>query len=234
VAKRRGRCPTLSDDDIRFLRNHYKTLGPSKCARILNRNKSTIKANAKRCGFSTNVTPGHPRKVVVQMINDKRAMMFCKHHGVSEFYIKPCGKPECLACIRQQQRTNHSTAEYRTKKNRWVRKRRSTKLGNYEHRLRTSLRLASLGKLSYSKNLPYTSEELCSHLENIRRNQNNRCPMCGADYDIVGYDIDHVVPISSALSEEQLLRLFDLNNLSILCPTCNRYVKKDRLDISCE
>lgn len=132
---------------------------------------------AKRYDLSTNITPGQPKKAIIRKIDDKRALMLCRHHGITEFYINPSGKPECLLCRRQHQKINHSTDSYKKKKNEWVRKRRSTKLGNYEHRF---------------------------------------------------------IPISSALSREQLATLFDLNNLSLLCLACNRYVKKDRLDIRYE
>jgi hypothetical protein len=221
----------LSDEDVLFLINNYKTFGPTKCAEILGKNKSTIKATAKRYNLITDIIPGRPRKMIIYKISNNRTVMLCRHHGLTEFYVKPSGRMECLLCRRKQQKINHSTDSYRTKRNKWVRKRRSTKLGNYEHRLRTSLRLASNGQLSYTKNLPYTSRELCDHLEKTRKQQENICPMCNNSYDIVGYDIDHIIPISSASSSKQLLSFFNLKNLSLLCPTCNRYVKKDRLDV---
>ena len=45
-----------------------------------------------------------------------------------------------------------------------------------------------------------------------------------------GWDIDHKIPLSSALSEDDILRLNHYTNLQPLCSKVNRYIKKDRLD----
>jgi len=42
-----------------------------------------------------------------------------------------------------------------------------------------------------------------------------------------GWDIDHIVPISSANTEEQIIRLNHYSNLQPLCSKINRYIKKD-------
>lgn len=45
-----------------------------------------------------------------------------------------------------------------------------------------------------------------------------------------GWDIDHIIPISSAKTEEEVLRLNHYTNLQPLCSYINRYVKKDKVD----
>ena len=42
-----------------------------------------------------------------------------------------------------------------------------------------------------------------------------------------GWDIDHIIPLSSATTEEELLRLNYYTNLQPLCSYTNRYIKKD-------
>ena len=42
-----------------------------------------------------------------------------------------------------------------------------------------------------------------------------------------GWDLDHIVPISRANSEEELLRLNHYTNFQPLCSYTNRYIKKD-------
>ena len=42
-----------------------------------------------------------------------------------------------------------------------------------------------------------------------------------------GWDIDHVIPVSSAKTEEDLYKLNHYTNLQPLCSYINRYVKKD-------
>lgn len=44
-----------------------------------------------------------------------------------------------------------------------------------------------------------------------------------------GWDIDHRVPLSSAKTEEELLKLFHYTNLQPLCGRINRIVKRDSL-----
>jgi hypothetical protein len=45
-----------------------------------------------------------------------------------------------------------------------------------------------------------------------------------------GWDIDHIIPLSSAKTEEEILRLNHYTNLRPLCSKINRYIKKDSLD----
>jgi len=44
-----------------------------------------------------------------------------------------------------------------------------------------------------------------------------------------GWDIDHIIPISSALSEEDIIRLNHYTNLQPLCSKINRVIKKDSI-----
>ena len=52
--------------------------------------------------------------------------------------------------------------------------------------------------------------------------------MCLCDLHL-GYQIDHKVPLVTAKSEEEIVSLFALDNLSVLCPDCNMRVKRERL-----
>jgi len=45
-----------------------------------------------------------------------------------------------------------------------------------------------------------------------------------------GWDIDHIIPISAANTEEELLNLWKFTNLQPLCSKINRDIKKDRID----
>jgi hypothetical protein len=44
-----------------------------------------------------------------------------------------------------------------------------------------------------------------------------------------GWDIDHIIPLSSAKDEEELIRLNHYTNLQPLCGYTNRYIKKNKL-----
>jgi hypothetical protein len=45
-----------------------------------------------------------------------------------------------------------------------------------------------------------------------------------------GWDIDHIIPSSSAINEEELLKLNHFSNLQPLCSYTNRDIKKDKID----
>ncbi len=45
-----------------------------------------------------------------------------------------------------------------------------------------------------------------------------------------GWDIDHIIPVSSAKTEEQLLKLNHYTNLQPLCSKYNRHIKSDNYD----
>ena len=45
-----------------------------------------------------------------------------------------------------------------------------------------------------------------------------------------GWDIDHIIPVSSATSEEDVIRLNHYTNLQPLCSKVNRDIKKDKLE----
>lgn len=78
---------------------------------------------------------------------------------------------------------------------------------------------------SKSKKFMYDSQQLYQHLEDIRLSQKNQCPMCKISYDVINRDIDHIIPICTAKTIEDINRLFQLSNLTLLCWKCNRHVK---------
>ena len=44
-----------------------------------------------------------------------------------------------------------------------------------------------------------------------------------------GWDIDHIIPVSSSKTEEDIIRLNHYTNLQPLCSKINRDIKKDKL-----
>lgn len=47
-----------------------------------------------------------------------------------------------------------------------------------------------------------------------------------------GWDIDHIIPISSTETEEDVIRLNHYTNLQPLCSYVNRVIKKNKIDLS--
>ena len=44
-----------------------------------------------------------------------------------------------------------------------------------------------------------------------------------------GWDIDHIIPISSAKNEDDIIKLNHYTNLQPLCSKFNRDIKKDKI-----
>ena len=45
-----------------------------------------------------------------------------------------------------------------------------------------------------------------------------------------GWDLDHIIPTSSATTEEEIIKLNHYTNFQPLCSKINRNIKKDKLD----
>jgi hypothetical protein len=43
------------------------------------------------------------------------------------------------------------------------------------------------------------------------------------------WDIDHIIPLSSAKTEEDIIKLNHYTNLKPLCTYYNRFIKKDKI-----
>jgi hypothetical protein len=89
----------------------------------------------------------------------------------------------------------------------------------------------------YSKNsktgdlLGCSFDELKQHLESKFEpwmNWNNR-GLYNGDFNY-GWDIDHIIPLSSANKEDDIIRLNHYTNLQPLCSKINRDVKKNKIE----
>ena len=56
-----------------------------------------------------------------------------------------------------------------------------------------------------------------------------KCSKCNVEYENNGWDIDHIIPLSSAKNEKELLELCEFTNLQPLCSYTNRWVKSDNI-----
>lgn len=111
------------------------------------------------------------------------------------------------------------------KRNReWRRLQRQTLKGKLINRLKVALRNCFNGRRTWSV-LSYSKDELTAHIEHELRRYAYRCPLCGVDIT-QRFDIDHRISLSSVGDDEQeIIALFALSNLSVLCPSCNQHRK---------
>lgn len=97
--------------------------------------------------------------------------------------------------------------------------------------IRTSIKKSGFKKNSKSVNiLGCEIEQLKVHLESMFEewmNWDNYGKYNGMPNS--GWDIDHIIPISSAKTEEEILKLNHYTNLQPLCGYINRNIKKDKI-----
>ena len=74
-------------------------------------------------------------------------------------------------------------------------------------------------------------EEFQFHLENKFENWMNwdNRGLYNGDFNY-GWDIDHIIPLSSAKTEDEIIKLNHYSNLQPLCSYTNRYIKKDNIN----
>jgi hypothetical protein len=46
-----------------------------------------------------------------------------------------------------------------------------------------------------------------------------------------GWDVDHIIPLSSVKTEEELIKLNHYTNLQPLCSKINRYIKRVKINV---
>jgi len=125
-------------------------------------------------------------------------------------------------------------------KNKWNKEKKKT---DPSYNLRCSMNRTisdTLKNKDYSKKskvcdiLGCDFNELKTHLESMFEDwmswDNYGNPNDGIVEVNKSWDIDHIIPLSSAETEDDILRLNHYSNLQPLCSYVNRFIKKDRKD----
>lgn len=207
-----------SDHEIDILIRYYPHGGSIRCSEFINRPISAIKDKAFRLGISTRCRNGKiPHDIIGLQINNS-ILANCPKHGHVKHLLRSGRSPRCTICRSEYvRRPEVKLMNIQTNK-----KLRNDPKLLYAHRLRVQLRQAIRDKsIGCFRFLPYSPDELRCHLDTIMKQQSNHCPLCGCCYDDVGFHIDHIVPLASADNDKGILDLFSLNNLSLLCGSCN-------------
>lgn len=204
---------TKEEDDI--LKQFYCSEGSDCFSRLPNRKKYNIMRRAKRLNLKVNFAPvsGLLKKIIIKKLSKTKVISTCVVHGETEHYYHNNKIHQCLMCkcIRNK--------EYG-----------KCPINNFTMRLRSSIKRAfkriydqngghkKVGAMRY---LDYSDKELYNYLENIKKLQENKCPHCNTSYDKCKISIDHVIPVSRAKTEQEVIDLFDLKNLNLMCKNCN-------------
>lgn len=208
-----------TNNEIDLLRHYYPTGGSRKCYEFIDRSLGQIKDKACAIGINTQCKNGRSfPHCIVSFLDNNRVIATCPYHGNVEHRLRSSRAPRCSLCRKVYARK----PKVRYMNSDWQKRRLSIPKWAYIHRLRTQLRLALKNKeAGCFKLLPYTSCDLKNYLEDIRNKQQNKCPLCGTSYETSGFHIDHIIPLASAKDDGEILALFGLKNLSLLCGPCN-------------
>lgn len=209
-----------TDDEIELLKKHYPTGGSVTCAKFIDRLLSAIRFKAYEIGIKTKCTNGSSAPhAIISIIEGNRVIATCPYHGnVEHRSSKNNHGPRCKLCRMEYNRS----PKKRELDSQYQKRCMNDPVRCYAHRLRVQLRLAIRNKeIGCFRLLPYSPDDLKNHLEAIRQKQVNKCPSCNASYGTVGFQIDHIIPLASTNSKEEIFNLFALKNLSLLCKSCN-------------
>jgi hypothetical protein len=217
-----------SKQEENILKQYYKIRGIEYCCNLLGRSYSAVVSKARKLGIHTDTFNGLPTKSILKKLTNNQVIALCQIHGPTPHYLKKNGKIDiCVQCKLVKHGERMKTDEGRAYSRRMTQKFRSTPTGKFICRLRTSLNNALRSKniiknrIGCFRLLPCLPQELKEHLESIRLSQNNQCPICHRSYDITPWTIDHIIPVKIAKTERDVLELFSLDNLSLLCQSCN-------------
>lgn len=199
--------------EINILKKYYQTRGSKHCSKIINRSRESIIIKAGKLGLYSDIRKGDKlKKNIIKKISHNKVLSICNKHGkiAHDYYDNKIHG--CVKC-----------------RNINMKKRRNIPIYHFASLLRTSIWFAfhkilernTLKIKGCFKNLDYTKEELYSYLENIRKLQNNKCPHCQIPYNKCKISIDHVIPLITAKTEQEVIDLFDLKNLNLMCKSCN-------------
>jgi len=213
-AKFRKGCWQKKEDDI--LKQFYPDNGPEYCFKLLDRTKKAVMGRVRKLDLKVKYAfnTGLPKKIIIKKLSNNRVISRCETHGETEHYYYNNKKiASCMQCKRLNS-------------NKW----RKLPINNFAENLRSLIKHAfkkihnKNGKLIQGrcfKNLDYTPIQLYNYLNNIQNLQNNKCPYCDVSYDKCKISIDHVIPLSTAKTTQEVIDLFDLKNLNLMCKNCN-------------
>lgn len=127
--------------------------------------------------------------------------------------------------------------KYKNKRNETRRNRMKNDVIYKLHRTISSLIRYSIKRISSSKKsktidiIGCSFEDLKLHIESqfeTWMNWDNHGKIEFGKFNI-GWDIDHIIPVSSAINEDEVIKLNHFTNLRPLCSYTNRYIKSDHL-----
>lgn len=216
----KGKWNTWSNKEIDFLKISYPVYGLPFCANNLKRSRVSIWRKANKLGLVSPLKYCKENKIV-QRLDSNKVLSNCKVHGIVLHYDRFKGSLSCSLCLRDKSRKYRKTERGKEVHRKGEARRKKNPIYRLICNFRSRLNCYYYGKNIHFKDLGYSGLELKNHLDKIKNLQNNRCPVCLLSYDKVKSSIDHIIPTITAKSKEDVIKLFNLSNLWLLCKNCN-------------
>jgi hypothetical protein len=167
--------------------------------------------------------------------NKEKSIIYSKNY-------KKCNKEKIKTyCLVNKEKITQRNKEWHNKnKDYWKQYYQNKRKNNKEFKIKNSISSLihhSLKRKNYIKSHPTEQilgcniAELKQHIELqfepwMNWNNHGKIPTELNQY----WDIDHIIPISSAKTEEEIIKLNHYTNLRPLCSYVNRWVKKDKIE----
>lgn len=214
-----------SNEEIKFLKQYYPEKGSRYCSSVISRSCKSISEKA----FYLNLLSGAnasllKEKRIIQTLGENRALCKCEKHGTTIYYnpkTKTRQALRCMACSREYANIYNKTEKQRNLRREYNKERLKDPKHNFVARIRCHLNHCYHGKQVHFKELGYIGQELKDHLYKIKAQQNSCCPICNRGYNECKMTIEHIIPIATANSKQEIINLFALSNLSVMCINCN-------------
>jgi len=218
---RKPKFSRWSNEELEILKKNYPIGGPKLCKKILKRSVGSISKQANELKLFSGVWRIGKEKRTIKKLDDNKVMAKCKKHGIVVHYDWPRRSLVCSLCSQQRARDFDKTE--RGKELARIRQRQKMKnpKNRFVRNIRNRLNKCYHGLAVHFKDLGYPSEELRNHLNKTKDQQDNKCPGCHRNYDEIGFTIEHIIPLFSGNSKEEIINLFQLSNLSLMCKSCN-------------
>jgi len=222
-------------EEIEFLKINYPINGPKFCINKLNRTFSSVTQKARILHLKYLSYHIFKERKIIKELGDNKVLCECKDHGIVTHYKRKRALPKCSLCEKQRVANYYKTPRGREVRRQDTQRRNLNPINNFASKLRKNIGSAISRRFKNSdrktkgcfRNLDYTPQQLYNYINNIKRLQDNKCPHCQISYDKCVLSIDHVIPLERAKTEQEIIDLFDLKNLNLMCKNCNSS-KQDR------
>ena len=200
------------------IRSKYKELKPKKYKSIQKKADKKYRSNPKN-------------KAIIKATNDKWLSNHPEHYKEQYQRGLVSGKPESTKAWRIKNKERIRLYNYEYKKKRIETDPLYYCYSKIRNNITTSLKYKRVNKsIRTHKILGCTIEEFKRYIEDKWEPWMNWGNHGLYDGNLnSGWDLDHIIPISSATTEEELIKLNHHTNFQPLCSYINRYVKRGNI-----